>query len=149
MDKCKDVPSGTYHVPWKRSDGERSAPPQLSHTIRSMSQKLSEINLKVHLDDENVPNTIEWQATDAPEPGMQEAKAMMISLWDAEARNALRIDLWTKDMSIDDMNDFFFQVLLTMADTYKRATNNKEIMADMKQFARDFAEKASKMTSQS
>jgi len=114
-----------------------------------MSQKLSEINLKVYLDDENVPDTIEWQATDAPEPGMQEAKAMMISLWDGDARNALRIDLWTKDMSIDDMNDFFFQVLLTMADTYKRATNNKEIMADMKQFAREFAEKASEQTSQS
>lgn len=114
-----------------------------------MSQKLSEINLKVYLDDENVPDTIEWQATDAPAPGMQEAKAMMVSLWDAEARNALRIDLWTKDMSIDDMNDFFFQVLLTMADTYKRATNNKEIMADMKQFAREFAEKASEQTPRS
>ena len=69
---------------------------------------------------------------------------MILALWDAETRNSLRIDLWAKDMSIDDMNDFFFQTLLSMADTYSRATNNKDIMADMKIFAREFAEKASR-----
>ena len=105
--------------------------------------KVSSIDIRVHLDDHNSTDAIEWQASAAPEPGMQQAKAMVLSLWDADARNAMRIDLWTKDMTIDDMNDFFFQIFLSMADTYKTATNNKELMAEIKMFARDFAEKAS------
>lgn len=86
---------------------------------------------------------IRWQADDAPEPGEQQAKAMVLALWDADARNAMRIDLWTQDMTVEDMNDFFFQTLLTMADTYKSATGDGALGGDIKLFARDFAEKAS------
>ncbi len=85
---------------------------------------------------------IRWEADEAPEAGLQVAKAMVLSLWDAEQRNSMRIDLWTKDMTVQDMNDFFFQTLLTMADSYKNATNNQDLMAEIKMFAREFAEKA-------
>lgn len=110
-----------------------------------MAEQTSDIHIAVSLDEERVPETITWEADEAPEPGAQEAKAMLLALWDAEARNAMRIDLWTKEMSVDDMNDFFFQTLLSLADTYLRATNNRELMADIKQFARDFAKRASEM----
>jgi gliding motility-associated protein GldC len=103
----------------------------------------ADIHLSVEREDQDITN-IAWQAAESPEPGVQNAKAMILALWDADTRNSLRIDLWAKDMTIDDMNDFFFQTLLSMADTYARATNNKDIMADMKIFAREFAEKASK-----
>ena len=106
--------------------------------------KTSEIRLAVQMDDDGV-TAIDWEADDAPEPGLQTAKAMILALWDPAARNSLRIDLWTKDMSVEDMNDFFFQTLLSMADTYKTATNNKGLMADIKIFAREFAEKAAKL----
>lgn len=86
---------------------------------------------------------IRWEADDAPEPGEQTAKALLLSLWDADARNAMRIDLWTRDMTVEDMNDFFFQTFLTLADTYKTATGDTELMSEIKIFARDFAEKAS------
>ena len=105
--------------------------------------KTSEIRLAVKMNDEGV-TAIEWEADDTPEPGVQAAKAMILALWDPQARNSLRIDLWTQDMSVEDMNDFFFQTLLSMADTYKTATNNTSLMADMKIFAREFAEKAAK-----
>ncbi|HEX7021420.1 MAG TPA: gliding motility protein GldC [Trueperaceae bacterium] len=107
--------------------------------------KNAEINLTVVRDQDDDITAIRWRATDAPEPGPQQAKAMLLALWDAEAGNALRIDLWTKDMTVDDMNDFFFQTLLSMADTYKQATGDKELMAEIKIFAREFAEKASKI----
>ncbi len=103
----------------------------------------ADINISVEREQEDITN-ITWKAEESPEPGVQNAKAMILALWDAESRNSLRIDLWAKDMTIDDMNDFFFQTLLSMADTYSRATNNKDIMADMKIFAREFAEKASR-----
>ncbi|MGL4611122.1 MAG: gliding motility protein GldC [Trueperaceae bacterium] len=107
----------------------------------------ADIHISVERDTTDITNIV-WQAKEAPEPGLQNAKAMILALWDAESRNSLRIDLWTKDMTIDDMNDFFFQTFLSMADTYSRATNNKDIMADIKIFAREFAEKASRAAKQ-
>jgi gliding motility-associated protein GldC len=106
--------------------------------------KTSDIRLRVSMDDDGVA-AIHWEADDAPEPGPQAAKAMILSLWDASARNSLRIDLWTQDMTVDDMNDFFFQTLLSLAETYRAATNNPALAAEIKLFARDFAEKASKV----
>ena len=107
-----------------------------------MADKRSDIRISVAMDDEGV-NGIDWEADDAPEPGRQQAKAMLLALWDADARNALRIDLWTKDMTVEDMNDFYFQTLLTLADTYHRSTNDRDVAADIKLFAREFADKAS------
>ncbi|MEZ4632845.1 MAG: gliding motility protein GldC [Deinococcales bacterium] len=106
--------------------------------------KVSDISIAVFMDEEKNFERIRWSATDALAQGEQEAKAMMVALWDADARSSLRVDIWTKDMTIHDMNDFFFQTLLSMADTYKNATQNLELMADIKQFAREFAEKAAK-----
>lgn len=107
-----------------------------------MSTHSSEIHLRVDSDGDGVTD-IRWEADDAPEPGVQRAKAMLLSLWDAEQRNAMRIDLWTKDMTVQDMNDFMFQTLLTLGDTYKSATGDADLMAEIKMFARDFAERAS------
>ncbi len=106
--------------------------------------KTADIHIRVERNPQDDIETIRWRATDAPMPGPQEAKAMIMALWDAEAHTSLRIDLWTKEMTVEDMNDFLFQTLLTLADTYRNATNNDEIMSDIKHFARKFADKASK-----
>lgn len=103
----------------------------------------SEIRLAVDMDDDGV-RAIRWQADDSPEPGVQHARAMILSLWDAAARNALRIDLWTRDMEVDDMNDFVFQTLMSLADSYRTATNEVGLAGDIKLFAQDFAERASR-----
>lgn len=105
--------------------------------------KTADIRLSVTMDDDGI-EAISWEADDGPEPGEQSAKAMILALWDEERRNAMRIDLWTKDMSVDDMNDFFFQTFVSLADTYRNATNDTNLMAEIKLFARDFAEKASR-----
>lgn len=103
----------------------------------------SNIRLAVNMDHEAVTR-IRWQADDSPEPGLNDAGALILALWDPEQRNALRIDLWVKQMTVDDMNDFFFQTLLSLADTYSRATNDPDLASEIKLFARDFAEQASK-----
>lgn len=106
-----------------------------------MTRTRSDIRVSVAMNDEGVQD-IRWEADDAPEPGEQQARAMLLSLWDADARNALRIDLWTQQMTVEDMNDFFFQTLLTLADTYRSATGDAGLGGEIKLFARDFAEKA-------
>ena len=101
----------------------------------------SEINFKVTLDENHIPEKIEWDATDAGIEGLKEAKAMINSLWDATENNTLRFDLWTKDMMLSEMKHFFFQSLITMSDTYERATNDSEIANEMREFGKMIGEK--------
>src|SRR6187431_1728437 len=101
----------------------------------------STITIDVQLDPDKVPQLISWKASASSAEEAQIAKAMMISFWDGTDKSALRIDLWTKDMMVDEMADFFYQTIMTMADSYERATHQKELVDDMKKFAKDFYEK--------
>ena len=102
----------------------------------------STIKINVQLDADKVPEVISWSATDSSADMSQKAKAMMLAFWDGHEKSALRIDLWTKDMMVDEMADFFYQTFMTMADTYNRATRHQELAEDMKKFAHDFFHKA-------
>ncbi|HTH30707.1 MAG TPA: gliding motility protein GldC [Lacibacter sp.] len=104
----------------------------------------SNISIDVYLDDQKVPEQIKWKASDSNADMEQVAKAMMLAFWDSADKSALRIDLWTKDMMVDEMADFYYQLLMTMADTFNRATNQPELSAEMKEFAKDFMQKFKK-----
>ncbi len=69
----------------------------------------SSIVIKVNLDEEKMPSAISWSAPEPIPENTRKAKAFLLSLWDGADKTALRIDLWTKDMMIDEMEDFFFQ----------------------------------------
>jgi gliding motility-associated protein GldC len=101
----------------------------------------SSISIDVTLDKDRVPEDIRWNATDSTAENARRAKAMMLAFWDGADKTAMRIDLWTKDMMVDEMADFFYQTLMTMAETYQRATQDPVLMGEMKQFARDFYNK--------
>lgn len=102
---------------------------------------VSSIIIDVHTDENKIPDAITWNATDTTADQAQKAKAMMLAFWDGAEKTALRIDLWTKDMMVDEMADFFYQTMMTMADTYGRATNHTEMVGDMKKFAQEFYQK--------
>ena len=101
----------------------------------------STIHIDVHTDENRVPETITWKASDTTTEDLQKAKALMLSFWDGAEKAALRIDLWTKDMMVDEMADFFYQTMMTMADTYGRATKHQEMVNEMKSFAQEFYRK--------
>jgi gliding motility-associated protein GldC len=98
----------------------------------------STITINVQMDESRVPESINWTASDTTAEQAQKAKAMMLSFWDGSEKTALRIDLWTKEMMIDEMGDFFYQTMMTMADSYGRATKQNETMEEMKKFAKNF-----------
>ncbi|SNZ00837.1 gliding motility protein GldC [Flagellimonas pacifica] len=100
----------------------------------------SEIKLTVGLDENRVPEELNWSAQDGGIEN-EEAKAMMLSVWDSKSRESLKIDLWTKDMPVDEMKIFFHQTLVTMADTFMKATQDEKMTATMKDFCDYFAEK--------
>jgi gliding motility-associated protein GldC len=101
----------------------------------------SSINIDVLLDADRVPEEIRWNATDTTAEAARKAKAMMLAFWDGADKTAMRIDLWTKDMMVDEMADFFYQTFMTMAETYQRATQDQVLTVEMKQFAKDFYNK--------
>ena len=105
-----------------------------------MSNK-SEIKFLIELDDNKMPEKIQWQADDADFKGMKESKTMMLSLWDKEDKVTLGIDLWTKEMLVDDMNLHFYQMILKLGDTYRKSTSNPEISKMFDEFASQFADK--------
>jgi gliding motility-associated protein GldC len=105
-----------------------------------MSKTSSEIKFQIDLDENKVPETLTWSALDAGVEN-EEAKAIMLSIWDSKAKESLRIDLWTKDMPVDEMKIFFHQTLVSMADTFKRATNDEKMADTMMDFCNYFAEK--------
>ncbi len=100
----------------------------------------SKIQLTIELDDNRIPEKLNWTAEDGGITD-QEAKAMMLSVWDSKAQETLRIDLWTKDMPVDEMKQFFHQTLVAMSDTFNRATQDEKMTATMKDFCDYFAEK--------
>ncbi len=101
----------------------------------------SSINIDILLDPDKVPESIQWNASDSSAEMTQKAKAMCIAFWDAADKTAMRIDLWTKDMMVDEMGEFFYQMLFTMGDTFLRATKNAELAQDMKAFSEVFIKK--------
>jgi gliding motility-associated protein GldC len=101
----------------------------------------STIKIDVLLDPNKVPEQINWTASDSTANMVQKAKAMSIAFWDGADKTAMRIDLWTKDMMVDEMAAFYYQMLMSMADTFKRATQQQEMSNDMKKFAKEFFDK--------
>ena len=98
----------------------------------------SAITINLQLDENHVPENIAWNAEDGAGNGV--GKAMLLSFWDADELNTMRIDLWTKEMTTEEMKAFFHQNILTLADTFERATNEDKMAAQMRDFAAYFAE---------
>ncbi len=105
-----------------------------------MATHTSNIELKVELDDNRIPEKLYWTAEDGGITN-QEAKAMMLSVWDDKSQETLRIDLWTKDMPVDNMKVFFHQTLVAMSNSFNKATQDEKMTATMKDFCDYFAEK--------
>ena len=104
------------------------------------TKHISDINFRVGLDENRIPEEISWSAEDG---GIQNesSKAIMISVWDHKQKDTLRMDLWTKDMPVDEMKQFFHQTLVSMSNTFERATNDDKMSATMRDFCDYFAEK--------
>lgn len=101
----------------------------------------STIKIDVSLDQSRTPENISWSATDSTMDEARKAKAMMLSFWDGAEKTSLRIDLWTREMMVDEMADFYYQSLMSMADTFERATKQKDLVGEMKKFAQEFYKK--------
>ena len=87
--------------------------------------KKSAINFTIELDENNIPEKILWDASGKPDPGLSETKSISVALWDHTQKNTLRIDLWTKDMPVEDMKRFHIECLGGIAQTILSSTQDE------------------------
>ena len=106
-----------------------------------LMSRTAEIKVLVDLDGDDVPTQIKWQASEAKDEGFVSCQTVMLSLWDSDNNTTASIDLWTKEITIDDMNLHFYQILRKMAETYLRATNNPDMATEIHEFADGFGTK--------
>lgn len=104
--------------------------------------KTSNIDIEIGMNEAKMPVSIRWKASDNPaQNNFQDSKALLVTLFDEKSKDTLKIDLWTTDLQVAEMDRIMFQTLNALADTYFKATNNRELAGAMQQFARYFGEK--------
>lgn len=91
----------------------------------------TEINLSIKLDNQQIPESISWTATDKPDDFPSSTKAFALSIWDEEKNSILSIDLWTKEMLVGEMKRFFVQTLGGLNDTVFSATGDQQTFDDV------------------
>lgn len=109
--------------------------------IDKIMGKESEIKFKINLDENQVPEKIQWYAEGSEKNKETLSRAIMLALWDQEENNTLRIDLWTKDMMVDEMKKFTCQNIITMADAFERSTGEHETAKEIREFGKKIAQK--------
>ncbi|MDA0939864.1 MAG: gliding motility protein GldC [Bacteroidetes bacterium] len=100
----------------------------------------SRITIDVTTDENHVPVAMEWTAEDGGIQN-QNASAMALSMWNPKEFAAMRMDLWTKDMSVEEMRSFVVQTMMTLADTYERATSDKDHAQAIRGFTEELAKR--------
>lgn len=97
------------------------------------------INIRISQDEKKMNKAIHWTASGKSED--QACKALLLSLWNGEENLAYKVDLWTTEMTVEEMNHFMYQSFMSMSDTFERATGNQLVAIDIKNFAANFAKK--------
>ena len=111
--------------------------------------KTSQLRINIGLDENNMPIDINWDADDSTNKGKpQSSKAILLSIFDRETLDTVKIDLWTQDMQVNEMDRFFFQTLRALADTYFKATQNRDLAVQMQKFVHYFGEKTGVINTQ-
>lgn len=97
----------------------------------------SKISITVNLDNKQIPSSIHLK-----DPNKEtDCKAMMLSFFDLQSKDTLKIDLWTKDMQVLEMDRFMFETLRGMSETYFRSTGNQELANEFQKFTEYFGQK--------
>ena len=93
----------------------------------------------VEMDENRIPKRIFWTTNEGGQ--LNSAAAMVVNLWDAKEKNSLKMDLWVKDLPVNEMTQFFYQSLMSLSETFERATGNDFIVAKMKTVCKEISDK--------
>lgn len=100
--------------------------------------KISKLEIEVGLDDQYIPERISWKSLDSNQPQPLEAKALLVSIFEKESLDTLKLDIWTKEMQVMEMDRFMFQTLNALCESYLKATNNVQLSNEFRSFVNHF-----------
>jgi len=101
----------------------------------------SKISFEIELDENNLPQTISLNTDDGQLKDVA-IKSFLISAWDEKTNETLRIDLWTKNMMVNEMLIMYHQTLLSMATSLEKATNEHKLADALRDYCTFFGEKS-------
>jgi gliding motility-associated protein GldC len=102
--------------------------------------KKSEINFQVTLDDQSIPEQIQWTATENPNEGIEETKSIFIGVWDHYHKGTLALPLWTKDMDVLEMKRFYIEMMGSIAEAAIRATGDEAMAIKIDALCKDLSQ---------
>lgn len=94
--------------------------------------KNSDIKFQIELDEKSLPKTINWDASDKENEGLESTKSISLNIWDNLNQSTLRIDLWTEDMSVVEMKRFYIDILGGMGQTILNSTGDEYMSEEIK-----------------
>ena len=97
------------------------------------------LKFEVELDENHLPVNMKMDTSDGS-GSEDDIKALMISAWAARNKETLRIDLWTKDMPVNEMFIMYHQTMMGMANTLEKATGHDKLAGALKDYCDFFAE---------
>ena len=102
--------------------------------------KKEKFSIEVVMDENLIPENLQWSSTQG-DGESENASAALIYLWNAQKNETFSLDLWTKKMSIEEMNKMMFQTIMTLANSYEKATSEDQLANAMRDFGEFFGEK--------
>ena len=96
------------------------------------------LKFEVELDENNLPNSIKMLKEKASNSSI-DLKALMIAGWDAKRKETLRVDIWTKDMPVNDMFIMYHQNMMGMATSLEKSTGQNKLANALRDYCDFFA----------
>ena len=97
------------------------------------------LTFDLELDENNMPKKIIMNSSDSQAKDVS-LKSLMIAAWDEKTKETLRVDLWTKDMMVNEMYIMYHQTLISMANTLEKSTGHDKLAGALKDYCKFFAE---------
>tara|TARA_B100000963_G_C22537938_1_gene630744 strand:- start:266 stop:643 length:378 start_codon:yes stop_codon:yes gene_type:complete len=107
---------------------------------QNKSLKKEKFSIDVLMDENLIPEDLQWNSSQGKGQS-EKASAALIYLWNAQKNETFCLDLWTKKMSIEEMNKMMFQTIMTLANSYEKATSEDQLANAMRDFGEFFGEK--------
>ena len=99
----------------------------------------SKLTFDLELDENNVPKKIIMNSSDNQVEDVS-LKSLMITAWDEKTKETLRVDLWTKDMMVNEMFIMYHQTLISMANTLSKSTGQDKLAGALRDYCEFFAQ---------
>ena len=98
------------------------------------------LKFEVTLDENNLPEGIDMLGDEVDDRSIN-LKALMIAAWDSKKKETLRVDIWTKDMPVNDMFILYHQNMMGMATSLEKSTGEGKLAEGLRDYCAFFAEK--------